>query len=75
VTVGGEVARDEGGGIWVLPFTEGVCCPGVRELVGVGARVAVKGSGVRVIPGNVGVERGGARLAGGGGGARTFAQG
>jgi len=73
VTVGGEVARDEGSGIGVLPFTERVCFPAVRELVGVGARVAVKGSGIRVIPGNVGVERGRGSPAGGGG--RTFALG
>jgi len=63
VTVWGEVARDEGGGIGVLPFAERVRFPGVRELIGVGAGVAVEGSGVRVIPGNVGVERGRASLA------------
>ena len=61
------MARDEGGGIGVLPFAEGVRLPGVRELVRISARLAVKGSGVRVVPGDVRVEGGGRGLVGGGG--------
>jgi len=50
----------------VHPFAERVRVPGLRELVRVGTGVAVEGSSVRVIPGNVGVEgRGGSLPAGG----------
>jgi len=66
VIVRGEVTRDESGGIGVLRFAERICFPGIRELVRVSARVAVEGSGVRVLPGNVRVERGGVSPVGGG---------
>jgi len=67
------VARDESGGISVHPSPERVCLSGVPELVRVSSRVAVKGSGVRVVPGNVRVERGRGSFVSGG--ARVFALG
>jgi len=57
VGVRGNQARDESGGVGVLPFAERVCLPEVRELVGASARVAIKGSGVWVVSGNFGIER------------------
>ena len=45
------MARDERGGVGVLPLTECVYLPGIREVVCVGA-------GVGVVLGNVRIERG-----------------
>jgi len=50
------MARDESGRVGVLPLTKCVCFPRIRKLLRVRLRVAVKGPGIGVVPGNVRVE-------------------
>jgi len=56
--VRGEVPCDEGGGVGVLPISERISLPRIRELVRVSTVAAVQGSGAGVISGYLRVERG-----------------